>query len=207
MYHSGWYKGTITAFQAGWYTVTWVDETTSKYDDLARVQQMVDMAASMANGAGGSTSSGTGTITTQDFPIGTPVYASFGGDWSTGQITGFDNGQYEVTWSDDSVYYYGNVNDVQEMVEASEHKAMVEENNYLTMEKEEQTSKGATAVIVIAVLALSAGVVLIVIRRKRAGKAKDVPPPPRGSPEKVSGTGEANIADLKATSSNIVSIV
>jgi len=179
---SGWYNGKIAAFKDGWYVVKWEDGTSNQYDDLAQMQQMVTAAQDHSGSAAVKNAK-------QRYPLGTPVYEKFASGWYTGQVTGFEDGKYEVTWSDDSVTYYI---DIREMVDQA--------NTGI--------SQGVTAVIVIAVLVIAAGVALVVIRRKRTGKEPPPPPPKRnpldGSTEKVSGTGQENIADLKPSSSDII---
>lgn len=162
--------------------IDWEDDTTTQYDDLAQIKQMVTAAQEHSE-------SDAVMNAKQRYPLGTPVYEKFATGWYHGKVTGFEDGMYEVTWSDESVTYY---TDIREMVDQA--------NSGI--------SQGATAVIVIAVIVIAAGVALIVIRRKRTGK-EPPPPPPRmnpldGSPEKVSGTGEENIADLKPSSSDII---
>ena len=179
---SGWYNGKIAAFKDGWYVVKWEDGTSNQYDDLAQMQQMVTAAQDHSGSAAVKNAK-------QRYPLGTPVYEKFASGWYTGKVTDFEDGKYEVTWSDDSVTYYI---DIREMVDQA--------NTGI--------SQGVTAVIVIAVLVIAAGVALVVIRRKRTGKEPPPPPPKRspldGSPEKVSGTGQENISDLKPSSSDII---
>ena len=183
--HSGWYNGKITAVKDGWYVIDWEDDTTTQYDDLAQMKQMVTAAQEHSGSAAVKNAK-------QRYPLGTPVYEKFAFGWYDGTVTGFEDGKYEVTWSDESVTYY---TDIREMVDQANSG-------------QKNISQGATAVIVIAVIVIAAVVALVVIRRKRTGK-EPPPPPPRmnpldGSPEKVSGTGEENIADLKPSSSDII---
>jgi len=178
-----WYKGKITAFQAGWYTITWDDDgSTDTYDDLGVMKQMVDAAANLA----------VTSIEAQEYPIGTPVY---NGEF-TGKVTGFDDGKYEVTFADGTVHHFHDAKHMHSLVEAANQKARAE--NPMAV-----GNSAATAVIVISVLVLSAGIVLVVIRRKRARKSKDLPPPPPPQ-NPYHDRPEPNIADLKATSNDIV---
>ena len=139
---SGWYNGKIISFREGWYTVQWEDGISETYDDLAQMEQMVTAATDHSD-------SDAVKDAKQRYPLGTSVYEKFAFGWYKGEVTGFEDGVYEVTWSDDSVTYY---TDIREMVDQA-NAGM---------------GQGATAVIVIAALVISAGVVLIVVRRKRS---------------------------------------
>lgn len=145
------------------------------------MKQMVDAAVNLA----------VTPIAAQEYSIGTPVY---NGEL-TGRVTGFDDGKYEVTFADASVHHFHDAKHMKSLVEAANKKARAE--NPMAV-----SSPAATAVIVIAVLVLSAGIVLVIIRRKRSRREKDLPPPPPQAP--YHDRPEANIADLKATSNDIV---
>ena len=150
---------------------------------------MVDAAAKVASA---------NSVTTQEYPIGTPVYNSYPGGWKSGKITAFEDSKYVVTFEDGTSHKFSDAKDIQKMVEAAEQKAIQ------AMSGGAVSSPAATAVIVVAVLALSAIVVVVVIRRKRS--RKEMPPPPPANPYHDACPPEKshNIADLKATSADII---
>ena len=178
-FESGWYSGYISDYtNGGWYVITWDDGTKTRDDDPAKVMQMVNAALNMP----------TANKNIEEFPYGTKVYKEFEDGWYLGKITGTDSkGRYEVTYSDDTKFSYGNEDELRAMVQAAE----------------KHLNKGmgsvGTAFLVLVILGLASGAAFFVYRRTKYGK--EVPPPPPRQSENANH--DMNDVDLQPSSSVI----
>ena len=111
-FDDGWWEGTITGFIDGSYEVTWSDKSTKNYSNLEKIDQMVAYAAgegfigNMEGPQGQYDDSQDDTYPSDDYPIGTPIYAEFTDGWWVGYIDSYDGDYYVVRWSDDTTDYF-----------------------------------------------------------------------------------------------------
>ena len=101
--------GEITSFENGAYEVTWSNSDVVVYNDFDMVDALVNNAGMYYNP--------TSMENYESWPLGTPVSWDFDDGWWDGSITGFTDGSYEVTWSDQSTKNYSNLEKIDQMVQ------------------------------------------------------------------------------------------
>jgi hypothetical protein len=134
--------GKIFNFTNGHYVVQWDDDSsTNNYYDFDTVDDMVTSAMRKNNGTAAPNKNGTttdnnatataanadaGDVTNDEYlpwENGTPVAWGFDDGWWEGTITGYspNDRTYEITWSDDTVNTYTDLDKVDDMVETALH--------------------------------------------------------------------------------------
>ena len=115
-FDDGWWEGTITGFIDGTYEVGWSDGSIKYYTNLEKIDQMV--AYAVGDGFNGDMEGPghDGGYQGGDYPIGTPVYATFQDDWWVGYIDSYDGDYYVIRWSDDTIDTFLAGPDMDEMV-------------------------------------------------------------------------------------------
>jgi len=101
--------GEITLFEDGAYNVTWSNGDVVMYNDF-------DMVDALVNNAGMHYEPSL-MDNYEPWPYGTPVAWDFDDGWWDGTITDFTDGNYEVTWSDESTKIYSNLEKIDQMVQ------------------------------------------------------------------------------------------
>lgn len=157
----GWYWGQITWYENGVYTISWEDNTYEKYNDLDKVDAMVDAA----NKEGGKDDTWeTGIAVFKVFPGEGPFF---------GEIIAYSDGEYTIRWSDDSIELYS-ADETDDMVAAAYQK--VEEGKASLTKSEaastESTTKASGGAIFLVVLLVVGGVLgaAYFVQKYRTGK-------------------------------------
>ena len=101
--------GEITLFENGAYTITWSNGESIIYNDFDMIDELVNNAGMYydPNLMGNY----------EPWPVDTPVSWDFDDGWWNGNITGFIDGTYEVTWNDQSTKTYSNLEKIDQMVQ------------------------------------------------------------------------------------------
>eukprot|EP00429_Kryptoperidinium_foliaceum_P001571 CAMPEP_0176006048 /NCGR_PEP_ID=MMETSP0120_2-20121206/2521_1 /TAXON_ID=160619 /ORGANISM="Kryptoperidinium foliaceum, Strain CCMP 1326" /LENGTH=399 /DNA_ID=CAMNT_0017338775 /DNA_START=136 /DNA_END=1335 /DNA_ORIENTATION=- len=149
VFDDGPFWGEITGYQGGFYTVEWSDGDQEQYN-IDDTDALVDAAEEQDEGTDAPTEEDTDEGTYEDtdadtdaptmddtdndddgygdeyeddpWPVGTEVYKVFDEGPFFGRITGYEDGQYSVRWSDGDVEYYS-VPDTDQYVDAAEAQA------------------------------------------------------------------------------------